>query len=84
MSNNYAGQQMSEGEWLLNNACNKYALMCIPHDYKAAYDLSELWFDICREDKTKSPRQLAVKKCPNLFSSEYQQRLQRFQNRRGT
>ena len=84
MSNNYAGQQMSEGDWLLNNSCNKYALMCIPHDYDAAYSLSTHWFSICREDKTISPRQLAVKKCPNLFDPEYQRRLQKFQFRRGT
>ncbi len=81
---NWAGQQMSEGDFTLNTNCNKYALMCIPHDYNAAYSLSTYWFTICREDKSITPRQLAVKKCPNLFSPEYQRRLNIIQFRRGT
>ena len=83
MTDNYAGQKMSEGDWLLNNACNKYALMCFPHDYNTAYSYSAHWFAICRDDKTKTPRQLAVQKCPNLFSPEYQRRLSKHQFRRG-
>ena len=84
MTDNYAGQQMSQGDWLLNNSCNKYAWMCSPTDYEYAFSLATHWFTICREDRTISPRQLAVKKCPNLFSPEYQRRLKKIQFRRGT
>ena len=80
---NYAEQQMSQGDWLLNNSCNKYAWMCSPHNWDLANSLATHWFTICREDRSISPRQLAVKKCPSLFSPEYQRRLQKIQFRRG-
>ena len=81
---NYAEQQMSQGDWLLNNSCNKYAWMCSPTNWDLANSLATHWFTICREDRTISPRQLAVKKCPSLFSPEYQRRLQNIQFRRGS
>ena len=80
---NYAEQQMSQGDWLLNNSCNKYAWMCSPHNWELANSLATHWFTICREDRNISPRELAVKKCPSLFSPEYQRRLQKIQFRRG-
>ena len=83
MTNNWADQQMTEGDFMLNTNCNKYALMCIPHDYEAAYSLSAHWFSKCRDDRTISPKKLALAKCPHLFNPEYQRRLKKLNFRRG-
>ena len=83
MSDNYAGQQMRLSEWRLNGLCNRYAEDCSPLNGDLANSLASHWFSLCRNDSTLSPRQLALQRCPNLFTAEYQRRLNKLKFRRG-
>ena len=83
MSDNYAGQQMSKRDWMLNSNCNKYAWMCSPQNADLANSLATHWFTLCRDNNTITPRTLALQRCPNLFTAEYQRRLNKIQFRRG-
>ena len=83
MSSDYAEQGMDYGDWMLNSNCNKYAEMCSPTDFDFAYSLSTHWFTLCRDDKTLTPKKLALKKCPHLFDPEYQKRIKKLKFRRG-
>ena len=83
MSDQYAGQHMTQAEWRLNGLCNKYAQDCSPLNGDLANSLASHWFSKCRNDATITPRSLALQRCPNLFSPEYQKRLNKIKFRRG-
>tara|TARA_B100001057_G_scaffold434799_1_gene464705 strand:+ start:305 stop:541 length:237 start_codon:yes stop_codon:yes gene_type:complete len=76
----YPGSGLNKEEWQIMSRCNEFARMASPGDGHLAESLAVHWFSQWRE-KGVPPRESALKRCPNLFNRELQQRITKF--RRG-
>jgi len=76
----YPGSGLNKEEWQIMSRCNEFARMASPGDGHLAESLAVHWFSQWRENGV-SPRESALKRCPNLFNRELQQRITKF--RRG-
>ena len=76
----YPGSGLNKEEWQIMSRCNEFARMASPGDGHLAESLAVHWFSKWREDGI-SPRESALRRCPNLFNEQLQQRLTKF--RRG-
>ena len=77
---NQIGSGLNKEEWQIMSRCNEFARMASPGDGHLAESLAVHWFSQWRENGV-SPRESALKRCPNLFNRELQQRITKF--RRG-
>ena len=76
----YPGSGLNKEEWQIMSRCNEFARMASPGDGHLAESLAVHWFSQWRENGV-SPRESALKRCPNLFNRQLQQRITKF--RRG-
>ena len=76
----YPGSGLNKEEWQIMSRCNEFARMASPGDGHLAESLAVHWFSQWRENGV-TPRESALKRCPNLFNRELQQRITKF--RRG-
>ena len=73
----YPGSGLNKEEWQIMSRCNEFARMASPGDGHLAESLAVHWFSQWRENGV-SPRESALKRCPNLFNRELQQRITKF------